>query len=466
MLPGRCMQIGFLRAGRSCLRHYLNMRGKEMKVYYSKQKLQDIYEYGELLKMFRHFTVLTGMDISLHDIEGREQLACRIHNNYSICEILKNSNCYGNMKYASVKAVKLGEPYIFNCCCMVKCSVPLIYKGKLIGSVVCGPVLLWEPDEIAREEFLETMKGRAYADSKIEEMLKQVKKVECDYMTSAAQMLYLLAGNISGEQNKHLVKNKEINLRHRQIAELLFEKKQYTANLMLAEERPILKKYPEDMEKELISYVQAGDKTNAKRMLNDLLGEIFSISSGNLNVIKAKLYELTAILMRSAVDVGAPLESLSRYINHYNKILAKDTTYEELCYLTSEILEVFMAIVYEYRPRKQLNKHLLRAIIFIQNNYYRNLNLEMVADEIYISSYYLSHLFRDELDMTFTGFLMKIRMEESVKLMKNKQMRVREIAEAVGFSDANYFSRAFKKFYGVSPGRYQQIYGQMARQQK
>lgn len=430
-----------------------------MKLNYSNQKLKDIYEYDELLKMFKHYTVLTGLDVSLYDIEGREQLASRVQENYSICEILNNHSCIANMKYASEKAAKLGEPYIYNCCCMVKCSVPVIFKGKLIGSVACGPVLLWEPDEIAREELLKLMKGRAVAERKVEDILKQIKQIECDYMTSAAQALYLLAGNISKGENKHLVQNKEIGLQHRQIAELLIDKKQYIANMMLIEERPNLKKYPVDMEKELIAYVQTGDKTNAKRMLNDLLGEIFSISSGNLNVIKAKLYELTAILMRSAVDVGAPLESISRYINHYNKILAKDTTFEELCYLTSEILEVFMAIVYEYRPGKQMNKHLLRAVSFIENNYDKNLSLKTVADEIFISSHYLSHLFRDELDLTFTDYLMKTRMEESVKLMKNKKMRICEIAEAVGFSDASYYSKAFKKFYGVSPGKYQKIYG-------
>lgn len=83
---------------------------------------------------------------------------------------------------------------------------------------------------------------------------------------------------------------------------------------------------------------------NAKRMLNDLLSEIFSISSGNLDIIKAKIYELTAILMRAAVDIGAPLESMSRYINYYNHILAENTTFEELCFLTSEVLEVFLAV--------------------------------------------------------------------------------------------------------------------------
>ena len=54
-----------------------------MKLNYSNQKLQDIYEYDELLKMFKHYTVLTGLDVSLYDIEGREQLASRVQENYS-----------------------------------------------------------------------------------------------------------------------------------------------------------------------------------------------------------------------------------------------------------------------------------------------------------------------------------------------------------------------------------------------
>lgn len=412
--------------------------------------------------MFKYFSILTDIDVSLHDINGEEIIAYRVNKEYCLCEIIKDKSykdtCKAHMKYAAEKATELGEPYIFNCGCMVKCSAPIIFEEKLIGSIACGPVLLWDADDLVLEEMKKFLIDKSLDDNIINDIIKHIKQLDCINMTSAAQMLFFFVNYISKEESKYLTQSKKISVQQKQIAELLIEKKQNIYNLNVIEKRSLLKKYPLDMEKELIAYVQTGDNRNAKRILNDLLSEIFSISSGNLDIIKAKLFELTAILLRAAVDTGAPLDKMSQYVNIYNKILAQNTTFEDLCYLTSEIMEVFMAIVYKYRSQKLTNKHIINAINYIKNNYYKELSLKLVAKEIYVNRYYLSHLFRDEMDMTFSNYVNKIRMDESLKLIKTKELKIQEIAENVGFKDANYFTKAFKKYYGVSPKNYIQIY--------
>jgi two-component system response regulator YesN len=86
------------------------------------------------------------------------------------------------------------------------------------------------------------------------------------------------------------------------------------------------------------------------------------------------------------------------------------------------------------------------------------LSLETVARNVFVSNYYLSHLFREELNMTFSDYVNKIRMEQSLALMKTTSKTVQEIAEAVGVSDASYFTKIFKKYYGVTPTSYMKIY--------
>lgn len=429
------------------------------KIEISEQNLKEILDYDELLILFKSFSILTGIDVSLHDVKGEEKLSYRINKEYCICEMIDddshNEICKDTMKKAGEKSAELGEPYIFNCGCVVKCSAPIIFEEKLIGSISCGPVLLWEPDEIAKEEMRKFIIDRSIPLHKLNDIIFYMKQLECDNMTSAANMLYLVVNYICKEESKYLTQSKKISIQQKQIAELLIEKKQ--SHYKMIKERKF-KNFSIQMEKELIAYVQTGDKNNAKRILNDMLGEIFSFSSGDLDIIKAKLYELTAILMRAAVDVGVPLENMMHYINYYNKILAQDTTFEDLCYMTSEIMEFFMAIVYKYRSEKKTNKHLVKAINYIKENYKNEISLTVVADAIYLNNYYLSHLFREEMDMTFSDYLNKIRMEESLNLMKVTSLKIQEIAESVGFKDANYFTKAFKKYYGVSPKRYLQIY--------
>ncbi len=60
--------------------------------------------------------------------------------------------------------------------------------------------------------------------------------------------------------------------------------------------------------------------------------------------------------------------------------------------------------------------------------------------------------------MTFSDYVNKIRMEQSLALMKTTSKTVQEIAEAVGVSDASYFTKIFKKYYGVTPTSYMKIY--------
>lgn len=431
-----------------------------MEIELSEHKLEDIFNYEDLYKMFTYFSNITGIDVSLYNNDGQEQLSYRVNRENCICELImrNDSACNNNMKYAARKAAELGEPYIFKCGCLIKCSAPIMFDEKLIGSVALGPVLIWEPDEITNAEVKKFLTNKEIPDNISDNIIKYLKQLNCDNMTSAAHMLYLIVNYISKEESKLLTESKKISIQQRQIADLLIEKKQNAINLSLIEKKTILNKYTDDMENKLIAYVQTGDNINAKKILNEILGEIFSFTSGNLDIIKAKLYELTAILMRAAVDIGAPLERMSDYINYYTKILAENTTFEDLCYMTSEIMEGFISIVYEYRSEKQENKHLLKAYNYIKNNYYSDLSLKIVAKNIYINNYYLSHLFRQELNMTFSDYLNKIRMDECLRLIKTSEMKIQEIAEAVGYKDANYFTKVFKKYYNVTPKKYMIIF--------
>lgn len=430
-----------------------------MNIMLSDKQLKDIFNLNEMQNIFKYFSTLTGIDVSLYDINGAEVISYRIHNDNCICELLKNKPynkvCEKNIIYASKKAAELGEPYIFNCCCAVKCAAPIVFEEKLIGSLVCGPVLLWEADELAKEEV------QKFVDNKLDNydidgVFDCLKQLDCQNMTSAAEFLFIIVNYLSKEESKYLSQSKEISLQQKQIAELLIEKKKTSLNK--STERKTLSKYSSEMEKELIAYVQTGDKLNGKRILNDMLGEIFLMTSGNLDIIKAKLYELTAILMRAAVDTGASLEKMSEYILYYNKILAQNTTFEDLCYMTSEIMEAFMAVVYQNRMVSKTSKHLESAIEYIKKNYNKQLSLKTVADEIFLNSYYLSHLFREQLSTTFSDYLNEIRMGECERLFKSTQMNVGEIALSIGFKDANYFTKAFKKHFGITPKKYMAIH--------
>ena len=69
---------------------------------------------------------------------------------------------------------------------------------------------------------------------------------------------------------------------------------------------------------------------------------------------------------------------------------------DELCYWLVKVLDTFMDTVYETRNVRSA-RNLGEALKYIRENYNRNLTLENVAQQIYISPYYLSHMFRRNL---------------------------------------------------------------------
>lgn len=71
-----------------------------------------------------------------------------------------------------------------------------------------------------------------------------------------------------------------------------------------------------------------------------------------------------------------------------------------------------------------------------------------------LSPSYLSALFRRELDRTFTGYVTETRLDRARQLLRETDLPAGQVARAVGFRDAHYFSALFKKHTGLSPTAY------------
>ncbi|GFZ77708.1 putative two-component response regulator [Paenibacillus marchantiophytorum] len=82
------------------------------------------------------------------------------------------------------------------------------------------------------------------------------------------------------------------------------------------------------------------------------------------------------------------------------------------------------------------------------------ITLTSVADEVGLSSYYLSRLFREETGESFNDYVTRMRMEKAVNLLQNTQLKVYEVAEQVGIPSYRYFSQLFRNWTGVAPTDY------------
>ena len=91
---------------------------------------------------------------------------------------------------------------------------------------------------------------------------------------------------------------------------------------------------------------------------------------------------------------------------------------------------------------------------YIDFHYMEPMNLESLASRFTINKNYLSARFHKEVGMTVTDYINKTRIQRSEELLGNTALSMQMIAEQCGFSDANYFTRTFKKINGISPNEY------------
>ncbi len=93
---------------------------------------------------------------------------------------------------------------------------------------------------------------------------------------------------------------------------------------------------------------------------------------------------------------------------------------------------------------------------YIEDNYMNDIYLDLLADNLGISKSYLSSYFKDKTGENLNDYLNNFRIQKALKLLTDSTIKVQDVAEAVGISNANTFTRLFKKFTGQTPTEYRQ----------
>jgi two-component system response regulator YesN len=82
------------------------------------------------------------------------------------------------------------------------------------------------------------------------------------------------------------------------------------------------------------------------------------------------------------------------------------------------------------------------------------LSVDILCGYLNVSSTYFSILFKRETGLSFVNYLTKVRMEKALQLLNTTDEKTYNISTMVGYTEPNYFSYVFKKYYGVSPSNY------------
>lgn len=148
--------------------------------------------------------------------------------------------------------------------------------------------------------------------------------------------------------------------------------------------------------------------------------------------------------------------------NIENEYANKDHGYVQI--IRSNLVEAIIKTMRKYVTKNNSkdvnyksdeNLHFLKK--YIESNYAKTISLKSLADELNLSTNYISHYFKKCTGITFSSYIQKARISNACRLLTNTNYRVGEISTMVGYNDCKFFTEIFKKAMTASPLQYRKM---------
>ena len=134
---------------------------------------------------------------------------------------------------------------------------------------------------------------------------------------------------------------------------------------------------------------------------------------------------------------------------------ARSVGYMELLRCNLTHIPVYAVRAYEQAEQSRIRHSVTAAIVeYLQQHYAQPLSLDSISRQFGYTPQYLSSLFHRDMGMTLQAFLQRLRVEEACRLISSRKLSTTALAQAVGYSDAKYFSKIFRQHKGMSPREY------------
>lgn len=218
---------------------------------------------------------------------------------------------------------------------------------------------------------------------------------------------------------------------------------------------------PVRVESDLAQRVREGDAEGAVEALRRWIDRVARVDGVTPQMLKRwigaeLLYALDVAGKRRLADGSADwVDALDR--------LALDELLEmfhihERSYLLLWLSQLFPRIVEAQSPQSP-GRHVLALVEqYIRDHYAEDLRLTTVAEAVYVSPFYISHLFQRELGTTFLRYLTGVRMRHARQLLAQTNLPVEAIADRVGYCSPKRFRVLFKRTFNVTPTEYRRQY--------
>lgn len=204
--------------------------------------------------------------------------------------------------------------------------------------------------------------------------------------------------------------------------------------------------------KELIRVFEEKDEEALHETLQDIIG---LLSAEQMHFAQAldvasSLLHLTIHLLDDGSRIAA--EIFSEEEDTFRSLYRMKSTGDVVAWL--ERLEEGLARAFMDNRREHMNYLVSGCCEYIERHIQEKISLAELAEAFRVSPNYLSQLFKKHMEMGLNEYITNQKILRSKQLLRETNMRIYEIAETMGFENAFYFSKVFKKTLGLSPKDY------------
>lgn len=206
---------------------------------------------------------------------------------------------------------------------------------------------------------------------------------------------------------------------------------------------------------QLLSAVKAGDKKAVEYAYH-----IIDIVWENLNHDLIKTESLLNTIM---LDVRNKLQESCKWLDKFADVQGMSTIdysrvhdIDDIKVLYASVIDRVMVLLERLKYSTKENGIVNPVCNYVLENIDEELSLKVVADSLFMNKSYVSEAFKQKTGISFIEYLTIVKMERAKKLIADERLKTYEVAELLGFKDIEYFSRLFKKHWGLSPTEYRQ----------
>lgn len=208
------------------------------------------------------------------------------------------------------------------------------------------------------------------------------------------------------------------------------------------------------LEDELAAGIHHSEKGRVMEILNEFFRSI--AEGGYVNPLSLK-DGLTHILLNLAKFIYShiPEEDFGFFMEDARRRIMQCEEYKELRQVINEKLSNIMDILNE---KDHCNFIIIQKCKkYIEENYMKDISLDCISKKFHFNASYFSCLFKECTGTGFVEYLLKVRIQKAQQLLRSTDYKLSEIAGLVGFHNAAYFNRMFKRKIGISPNKYKRL---------